>query len=32
MTNIVAINHVSLLVADTARALDFYHDDAAARQ
>jgi glyoxylase I family protein len=25
MTNIVAINHVSLLVADTARALDFYH-------
>ena len=24
MTNIVAINHVSLLVADTARALDFY--------
>ena len=25
MTNIVSINHVSLLVADTARALDFYH-------
>ena len=25
MTNIVAINHVSLLVADTSRALDFYH-------
>ena len=25
MTNIVAINHVSLLVADTLRALDFYH-------
>ena len=24
MMNIVAINHVSLLVADTARALDFY--------
>ena len=25
MTNVVAINHVSLLVADTSRALDFYH-------
>ena len=25
MMNIFAINHVSLLVADTARALDFYH-------
>ena len=25
MTNIVSLNHVSLLVADTARALDFYH-------
>jgi glyoxylase I family protein len=25
MTNIVAIHHVSLLVADTARALAFYH-------
>jgi glyoxylase I family protein len=23
--NILAINHVSLLVADTSRALDFYH-------
>jgi len=25
MNRIVAIHHVSLLVADTARALDFYH-------
>ena len=25
MIDIVAINHVSLLVADTSRALDFYH-------
>ena len=25
MTDVVSINHVSLLVADTARALDFYH-------
>jgi glyoxylase I family protein len=25
MINVVALNHVSLLVSDTARALDFYH-------
>lgn len=25
MTNIVALDHVSLLVKDTARALEFYH-------